>query len=55
MSNETETAKLLGGSPPNIRAKEYWRSLEELAGTEQFKELIQNELPRHAAAWSGAG
>src|SRR5262249_33423394 len=54
MSNETETAKLLGGSPPNIRAKEYWRSLEELAGTEQFKELIQNELPRHAAAWSGA-
>ena len=54
MSNRTETAKLLGGCPPNVGTKEYWRSLEELAGTAQFEELIHSELPRHAAAWTGA-
>ncbi|HZD42310.1 MAG TPA: TAT-variant-translocated molybdopterin oxidoreductase, partial [Terriglobales bacterium] len=30
---------------------EYWRSLEELADTEEFRELLQREYPRQAAAW----
>ncbi|MGE5303625.1 MAG: TAT-variant-translocated molybdopterin oxidoreductase [Alphaproteobacteria bacterium] len=31
--------------------KEYWRCLEELADTEEFKQFLQQELPRHASAW----
>jgi MoCo/4Fe-4S cofactor protein with predicted Tat translocation signal len=31
--------------------KEYWRCLEELADTEEFKQLMQREFPRHASAW----
>ncbi len=30
---------------------EYWRSLEELAATEEFEELVQREFPRQAAEW----
>src|SRR5215831_17984452 len=36
------------------RGKEYWRSLEELAGTETFQELLQREFPRQASAWLDA-
>src|SRR5262249_25942948 len=32
--------------------KEYWRSLDELAGTEGFQELLQNEFPRQASEWN---
>jgi MoCo/4Fe-4S cofactor protein with predicted Tat translocation signal len=31
--------------------KEYWRCLEELADTKEFKEFLQQEFPRHASAW----
>ena len=33
------------------RGVEYWRSLEELADTPEFKELLHREYPRHASAW----
>jgi MoCo/4Fe-4S cofactor protein with predicted Tat translocation signal len=33
------------------RGKEYWRSLEELADTEEFRELLQREFPRQASEW----
>ena len=33
------------------RGREYWRSLEELAGTEEFDELLHREFPRQAAEW----
>ena len=33
------------------RGKEYWRSLEELANTDDFKELLHREFPRQAWAW----
>jgi MoCo/4Fe-4S cofactor protein with predicted Tat translocation signal len=36
------------------RGPEYWRCLEELAGSAEFKELISREAPRHAAAWTDA-
>ena len=33
---------------------EYWRCLEELADSADFKELVSREAPRHGAAWSDA-
>jgi molybdopterin-containing oxidoreductase family iron-sulfur binding subunit len=34
--------------------RRYWRSLEELADTEDFRDLLQREFPRQAAAWDGS-
>src|ERR1041384_1896952 len=31
--------------------QEYWRSLEELAGTEEFQDFIKHEFPREADFW----
>ncbi len=33
------------------RGREFWRSLDELAGTEEFEELLHREFPREAASW----
>ncbi|MBV8858333.1 MAG: TAT-variant-translocated molybdopterin oxidoreductase [Acidobacteria bacterium] len=33
------------------RGREYWQSLEELAGSEEFEELLHREFPQHAAEW----
>ena len=33
------------------RGRNYWRSLEELAESEGFQELLEREFPRHAAEW----
>ena len=52
MSNGTDPAALLGIGQQSAGGREYWRSLEELAGTEAFKNLIDNHLPRHAAAFT---
>src|ERR1700745_2375054 len=30
---------------------EYWRSLEELAGTEEFKAALHREFPNNASQW----
>ncbi|MBZ5647736.1 MAG: TAT-variant-translocated molybdopterin oxidoreductase [Acidobacteriia bacterium] len=30
---------------------QYWRSLEELAATPQFEEMLHREFPRHASEW----
>jgi MoCo/4Fe-4S cofactor protein with predicted Tat translocation signal len=30
---------------------EYWRSLEELAGTEAFQEALHREFPKGASEW----
>src|SRR5438132_13106732 len=32
--------------------RSYWRSLEELADTDEFRQLVENEFPEHAAEWS---
>ena len=34
------------------RGKDYWRSLEELADSDAFRELIEREFPRHAPEWN---
>jgi molybdopterin-containing oxidoreductase family iron-sulfur binding subunit len=33
------------------RGKQYWRSMEELAGTKQFEEFVQREFPNNASEW----
>jgi MoCo/4Fe-4S cofactor protein with predicted Tat translocation signal len=33
------------------RGPEFWRSLDELAATPQFQDLMHREFPRHAAEW----
>src|SRR5919202_185316 len=33
------------------QGKEYWRSLEELAATEEFEEFLHREFPRQAGEW----
>ncbi len=35
----------------SAHGKEYWRCLEELAETDEFKELLRREFPRQAAGW----
>jgi molybdopterin-containing oxidoreductase family iron-sulfur binding subunit len=37
-----------------LRGVEYWRCLEELAESEEFKTLLHQEFPRHATAWMDA-
>jgi MoCo/4Fe-4S cofactor protein with predicted Tat translocation signal len=34
------------------RGRNYWRSLEELAQSDGFQELLEREFPRHAAEWT---
>jgi MoCo/4Fe-4S cofactor protein with predicted Tat translocation signal len=33
------------------RGQQYWRSLEEIAATEEFQTLVQQEFPYQASAW----
>jgi molybdopterin-containing oxidoreductase family iron-sulfur binding subunit len=32
--------------------KEYWRSLEELADSDEFREFVEREYPQHAEEWN---
>ena len=34
--------------------RQYWRSLEELAETEQFQDYLHREFPRHASEWDAS-
>ena len=38
----------------NTSGKEYWRSLDELADTPEFEELLHREYPRYAAVLDGS-
>jgi molybdopterin-containing oxidoreductase family iron-sulfur binding subunit len=33
------------------RGREFWQSLEELASTQEFEELLHREFPQHASEW----
>ncbi|MBI3245869.1 MAG: TAT-variant-translocated molybdopterin oxidoreductase [Deltaproteobacteria bacterium] len=33
------------------RGPQYWRSLEELANTQEFQEVLEKEFPQHASVW----
>ena len=37
---------------PRTSGKQYWRSLEELADTDEFQELLHREFPEQATEWS---
>src|SRR2546425_2152728 len=37
---------------PRSSGKQYWRSLQELAETEEFQELLHREFPENATEWS---
>jgi len=37
---------------PRASGKQYWRSLEELAETEEFQELLHREFPENASEWN---
>ena len=45
-----DTARFRKGAP-SARGREYWRSLEELADTEEFQELVEREYPQAAEEW----
>src|SRR5438270_10827252 len=36
----------------SAKGREYWRSLEELAGTEAFQEFLHREFPSRASEWT---
>jgi MoCo/4Fe-4S cofactor protein with predicted Tat translocation signal len=36
------------------KGQQYWRSLEELAGTREFDEMLHREFPRQASEWSSS-
>src|SRR4051812_11124400 len=36
------------------QGKQYWRSLEELAGDPAFEEMLQREFPDQASEWTDA-
>jgi molybdopterin-containing oxidoreductase family iron-sulfur binding subunit len=38
-----------------LKGESYWRSLEELAGSEAFEELLRREFPRQASALDSIG
>jgi molybdopterin-containing oxidoreductase family iron-sulfur binding subunit len=35
----------------STRGRQYWRSLEELADTDEFRELVHREFPNQASEW----
>ena len=51
MSERPDTLNSIHERLASARGAEYWRCLEELADTEEFRELFQREYPRQASAW----
>ncbi|PSH04714.1 MAG: hypothetical protein CXZ00_04870 [Acidobacteria bacterium] len=35
-----------------VRGPQYWRTLDELAETAEFKEILHREFPKHASEWT---
>ena len=36
----------------DARGRDYWRSLDELAATPEFQDLLEREFPRQAVGWA---
>ncbi len=51
MGDGTDTLSTIRRRLGTSSGPEYWRCLEELADTAEFKEFVSREIPRHAAAW----
>src|SRR5579862_9473410 len=39
------------GKMAEAKGPEFWRSLEELAGSEEFREMMHREFPKGASEW----
>ena len=35
-----------------VQGRDYWRSLDELASTPEFRDLLEREFPHQAVGWS---
>jgi molybdopterin-containing oxidoreductase family iron-sulfur binding subunit len=51
---ESESLNEIRARLQGSRGASYWRSLDELAGTNAFRELLHREFPRHASEWDGS-
>jgi molybdopterin-containing oxidoreductase family iron-sulfur binding subunit len=49
--NERDDVAALRGRLEATRGREYWRSLESLAETAEFKEFLHREFPQNASEW----
>ena len=49
--NETTDIDALRARLESARGKEYWRSLEAVAETPEFKEFLHREFPQNASEW----
>src|SRR3712207_2994847 len=45
---QTVRARLAG-----LKGRHFWRSLDELAGSPAFEDMLQREFPRQAMGWLG--
>ncbi len=52
-THDTQTSRLeaMRARLAQVKGRQYWKSLEELAQTDEFKEHLQREFPRGAAQW----
>jgi MoCo/4Fe-4S cofactor protein with predicted Tat translocation signal len=49
--SEPKDIEALRAQLDGTRGKEYWRSLEDLSGTPEFKEFLHREFPQNASEW----
>ena len=49
--SESKDIEALRAQLDGTRGKEYWRSLEALSGTSEFKEFLHREFPQNASEW----
>ena len=49
--SEPKDIEALRSQLDGTRGKEYWRSLEQLSGTPEFKEFLHREFPQNASEW----
>jgi molybdopterin-containing oxidoreductase family iron-sulfur binding subunit len=46
-----ENGRQDASAPGGMSGKSYWRSLEELADSPEFREFVEREYPQHAEEW----
>src|ERR1044072_7668148 len=49
--NEQKDIEALRAKVPDTGGREYWRSLEAVAETSEFKEFLHREFPQNASEW----
>src|SRR5215208_7266606 len=49
--NESPDIEALRARLEGSRGREYWRSLEALSETPEFKEFLHREFPQNASEW----